>query len=295
MKKLISAALGITMILCFFSSCGAKDTDALGDILNSYKKHGLSSWWEAVAIYGAGENPAKYKGFKELRLSLEGQANLKMASYVTVASIAAVCGEDIGDFDKYEEYKSSLKDFLENPIEGRSLNDYIFSCLALKCSGTAFDEEPVLGYLIGAQKPDGGFSISPGGESGDVDVTAFAVFALHLMCKGGESEPISKAMDFLAGSMGSDGTFSSYGNENSNSTACALSAFIIRQNYAGGEAAAIGKASNGLSLFLAKGGGYSFLKDGEANQLATAQAAIALGDLKNNMSAWERLYRNFNS
>ncbi|MCL2095765.1 MAG: hypothetical protein FWH10_02540, partial [Oscillospiraceae bacterium] len=51
------------------------------------------------------------------------------------------------------------------------------------------------------------------------------------------------------------------------------------------------KTIAGLSLFkLTDSAGYSHTIGGRENALATSQAAIALGDVKNNMSVWEKLY-----
>jgi len=271
----------------------------LSDILKSYKKNGLASWWEVVAIYNAGENPADYKGFKDLYLSLEGTTNIKMASYVIVADIAIIKGMDSEKFEKYEEYKINLKNLLEDPTDKYTLNDYIFGYFALKCSDMSFDESKVLLYLVDAQKDDWGFALS--GDVGDIDMTAFAVMALQLLhlpkssdekVKVGSGMQIKFAAEFLESKISENGTFGSFGKENANSTACALSALI--GYYGDSDNEIIQKATDGLELFKVndkKEVGYCYLIDGRVDTLATAQAAIALGDLKNKMSVWEKLYK----
>jgi len=285
LKKILCAVLILSFLslLCALPSCGGDPPGQLERIVQNYKKNGLISWWEALAVYGAGENPADFKGFGELLASLEGEANLKMASYVIVASCVAAHGESSVSFGKYEKYRAELKTFLENPSDAYPLNDYIFGYLALKCSGADF-ESSLMGYLKQVQKPDGGFNLSAKADSGDVDMTGFAVFALRL--PGGDAGVLDDAIKFLEGRIGENGTFSSYGSENANSTAIALSAL---SGY-GHLGETIEKATAGLALFRLGDGRYSFLEGGEANALATAQAAIALGDLENNMSVWERLY-----
>jgi hypothetical protein len=269
----------------------------LESILKKYKKNGLTSWWEVVAIYNADENPADYKNFKDLYLSLEGTANLKMASYVIVANIAVICGTDRGEFAKYEEYKSDLKNLLENPSNDYTLNDYIFGFYALRCSGTDFDMNYFHEHLRGAQKSDGGFSLSSKSDSGDVDVTAFVISALRLIYRNDDpairvsydKSIMLPAAEFLENNINENGTFSSYGSENANSTSCAISALTGWY----GDTEIMQKAINGLELFKAKEKkdiGYSFLIGGRIDTLATAQAAIALGDLKNKTSVWEKLY-----
>ena len=155
MKKIISVILTVFISLTVFTSCSSKPdikdpNEILSNILENYRKNGMTSWWEILAVYNAGENPMDYKGFDEILKSLEGTTNSKMASYVTVANIAVVIGADAGYFEKYEEYKTNLKSLLENPTDKYTLNDYIFGYLALKCSGMKFDESKVLNYLIQA-------------------------------------------------------------------------------------------------------------------------------------------------
>ena len=303
MKKLISVVLIISLILCLFTSCKKDSTDItdektsgeLSDILEKYKTNGLSLWWEAVAVYNAGENPAEYKGFKELYLSLEGKTNLDMAKYVIVANIAIIKGANPKDFAKYEEYKSNLKNLLENVTGDYPLNDYIFGYYALRSSVVYFDSKSIISYFYEAQKSDGGFALSSSTESSDVDITAFAIPALKLAHDNLlanydiEHYPPAIAVRFLESQINENGTFSSYGIENSNSTACALSALIMYYKDDANET--VKKAADGLKLFTAKKGvGYSYLMDGDVNALATAQAAIALGDLENKTSVWEKLY-----
>ena len=242
----------------------------------------------------------EYKGFEDLYLSLEGTANLKMASYVIVANIAIVKGMDKNKFDKYEEYKTSLKNLLENPTDKNTLNDYIFGYLALKCSGVNFDESKVLLYFIDVQKDDGGFALS--GNSGDVDMTAFTVIALKLLenfffYDYFDISTLENAVKFLENNINENGTFTSYGSQNANSTACALSALVQYYSVYGEYQEILLKASDALALFVAKKDvGYFYSEKNntdKADSLATAQVAIALGDLTNGTSVWEKLYYEY--
>ena len=303
----------VLSFLCFVPSCSSNSGSAanadLSDILKTYRDNGMTSWWEIAAVYNAGGNPldsGAYKGFDEILASLEGTSNIKMASYVIAADIAVVIiNADEGYFEKYGEYKSKLKDLLENPSEDINLNDYIFAYYALKCSGTPFDPSEFYIYLESVQKSDGGFALS--GDKGDVDMTAFVIQALKLYYKAnppGDDVDLDKSMlinavKFLESKIKPNGVFtSSFNNqedENANSTAVALSALI---SYYGDDESSdsnsngiIKKASDGLALFRVKNeAGYMYLKGGKTDALATAQAAISLGDLKNKKSVWESLY-----
>ena len=295
MKKFI---LIVFFAACFFASCqsdnnfDSADPEAISaNILKNYRENGMNSWWEILAVYDADENPMDYAGFDEVLASLEGDSNAKMASYVLVTNISVIIGADEGYFEYYGEYKEKLKAVLENPADNYTLNDYIFACFALMSSDTHFDPLPFYNHLADMQKPDGGFSLS--GDTGDVDVTAFAVSALWLIYSYNEttvrfgSAAIDAAVKFLEDSVGENGALSSFGNANANSTAAALSS-LSRQSENG---ELLQKIADGLMLFKVKGeAGYSFLEGGASNALATAQAAIALRDYKNRTSVWEKLY-----
>jgi hypothetical protein len=318
MKKTVCAVLAAVcvLVLCISiaSSCGA-DGGAdpglmLGDILESYRKNGMASWWEILAVYNAGENPLDsiaYKGFEEILYSLEErETSLRMASYVIISNIAIAIGSDSGYYYYYEEYRQKLRELLEDPTDEYNLNDYIFGYLALKTSGMKFDENHVINYIISDQKDDGGFALS--GDRGDIDMTAFVIAALGLYFRNEndisgvylwiDMEPLISAMRFLTQNINANGTFSSWfsGDENANSTACALSALIGFYGDGGGGAEIIEQASGGLALFRVKNRnrnetGYSYLRGGRRpDALSTAQAAIALGDFINNISVWEKLY-----
>ncbi|MCL2772522.1 MAG: hypothetical protein FWD71_04150, partial [Oscillospiraceae bacterium] len=237
--KITAIILAAFIILCFTPSCMANPDDSnsykssgdtLTDILANYRNDGMTSWWQIVAVYNAGENPMDYKGFDDILGSIIGDDNTVMASYVIVSDIAAVIGADPGYFEKYEEYKTKLKNLLENPLDSNTLNDYIFSYYALKCSGMIFDETSFLNYLSQAQKSDGGFALS--GDAGDIDITAFVVPALKLLSSN--ADPVSSInpalplmhndVKFLPNNVGDDGacaSVSANATENSNSTAVA--------------------------------------------------------------------------
>jgi len=298
--KILSILLSLSIILCFFASCNADliggENASLDDILKNYRTKGIVVWWEILAIYNAGENPMDYKGFEQIYLSLEGDDYLKTAAYVIVADIAVKIGADEGYFEKYGEYKTKLKNFLENPSEQYTLYEYIYAYYGLKCSGTVFDQTPLLDYFIKEQKSDGGFALF--GNVSDADMTALVIPVLQLLYTNPSGmyfdtdiSPLTNAVKFLESQIGENGMFSYSGEDNANSTACALTALVGYYKDDGNANEIIKKASDGLSLFrVNKKAEYAYLKNGKADILATAQAAIALGDLKNKMSVWEKLY-----
>ncbi|MCL2096700.1 MAG: hypothetical protein FWH10_07330, partial [Oscillospiraceae bacterium] len=244
MRIKILYAVIIILSVFFLKSCGSSDIydydfdsgdpgEILSNILASYRKNGMTSWWDILAVYNAGENPMDYKGFGDVLNSLDGgETNIKAASYVIAANAALAIGADEAHFENYGEYKSKLKDFLEeNPADNNyTINDYIFAYLALFTSGENFSFRQAISYLSGLQKSDGGFSLS--GNSGDIDITAYTFQVLDI---AGEREPFEWTVEFtdaifnfFGNNIRENGTFVEFWGktENANSTAAALSAFI---------------------------------------------------------------------
>ena len=132
-------------------------------------------------------------------------------------------------------------------------------------------------------------------------MTALVIPALQLLFTNppgiywaDDISPLTNAVKFLEGQIGENGTFSYSGEDNANSTACALSALVGFYKDDGSSEDSneiIKKTAEGLALFRVKRKpAYAYLINGKTDILATAQAAIALGDLKNKMSVWEKLY-----
>ena len=303
--KVISVILILSLVLCSLTSCGNStggENANLGDILKNYKTYGMAAWWEILAVYNAGENPVNYENFNEICLSLVGNDYLNMAPYVIIANIAITKGTNEKRFDKFEEYKLELKKFLENPYFKFTINEYIYAYYALKCSGTDFNQTPIFEYFLKEQNSDGGFGFL--GDLSDVDTTAMMIPVLQLLYKNDnpniendmDMSPLYNAVKFIESQIHENGAFEFYGEENANSTACALSALIAFYKDDGSSIEMIKKASDGLANFRLRGkAAYSCVINGRSDLLATAQAAIALGDLKNKTSVWEKLYLDKNA
>ena len=300
MKKfilIILCALFLFSGLFLMYACNSDDNDAetsLASILKDLRTNGMNSWWDVLAVYNANENPIDYKGFDEILESLESAATtLDRAAYVIVTNIAVAIGADPEYFEEYENYKRRLRTVLENP-DGGMINDYIFAYLAIMTStiDVNWNDSALREYFEAAQKADGGFALS--GSEGDADVTAFMIPVLKFLYDPSiwavvPPEPVMaayKPTEFLRNNINEDGTFTSWGSANANSTAVAISGLI---SYFHPEHEIIKQAQEGLSLFE-KSGGYAFTQGTERDNLSTAQGAIALGDLKNGMNVWIKLY-----
>ena len=304
--KVLSILLILSFVLCLFTSCNdaaAEGENAnLSDIIKTYKSNGIIAWWEVLAVYNAGENPVNYRGFKEICQSLSGNEYNLIAPYVIIANIAIINGADERDFDKYEKNKAELIEFLKNPSEQHLMYDYIYAYHALKSSGISFDQTPVLNYFLKEQKSDGGFALI--GDRGDADMTALVIPVLQLLLYHADDSidnfmyrdesPLTNAVKFLESQIGENGAFSYSGEDNSASTACAITAFAGYYKDDGSSENSpeiIKKAYDGLANFRVKRkAAYAYLINEKADIISTAQVAIALGDLKNKTSVWEKLY-----
>jgi len=267
---------------------------SLANIISDLRTNGMTSWWDIVAVYNAGEDPHQYGGFNEILDSLEREnTTLSRAAYVIVTNISAAIGGDPEYSEEYEPFKTRLRNLLENP-GGGNFNDYIFAYLAIMTStiDVNWNDSALREYFEAAQKADGGFALS--GSEGDADVTAFMIPVLKFLYDPSiwavvPPEPVMaayKPTEFLRNNINEDGTFTSWGSANANSTAVAISGLI---SYFHPEHEIIKQAQEGLSLFE-KSGGYAFTQGTERDNLSTAQGAIALGDLKNGMNVWIKLY-----
>ena|GEM_PF-6991383 len=115
------------------------ETD-LPNILKNLRTHGIDSWVDVLAIYGADENPMDYKGYDEILNRLEAADNTAdMAAYVIVTSISAAIGADPDYFEEYENFKTRLKAVVENSPAGAEINDYTIAFLALMSSAEEFN------------------------------------------------------------------------------------------------------------------------------------------------------------
>lgn len=294
MKKVIVIMLCALLLVSVYA-CGSDENGGadnysgettLPNILASLRSRGMTSWWDILAVYNAGHNPldGNYGNFDEILDALEaGESMTDRAAYVLVTNISVVIGADPEYFEEYENFKSILKELLENPGEN-NLNDYIYAYLALKTADVEFNETPIRAFAEAAQLPDGGFAFW--GEESDIDSTAMMIPALIIM---GSDAARDRATAFLRNNMNEDGTFSSWGTANANSTASALSALTAAY---GTDNETVQKARDGLSLFET-GGGYSWELGGERNDFATSQGAVALGDLQNGTNAWLKLYHEW--
>jgi hypothetical protein len=317
-------AIAILICVCtggiFYSSCGVDTVPSsennntyLKEILADYRKNGVQSRQDILAVYNADENPLDYKNFDEV-LAVHGGFEYEdkdgneieigsevtyanMTDYCIITDIAVIIGADEGYFGSYKPYLRELKELVENMSSSReevAIDTYCFAYYALKGANIAFDESKFVEYIKANQKADGGFALS--GSTGDIDITA-QVFTALVYLSGIEDfnmlDCCNEAAKYIGGKENDDSTFSnSKGERNSVSTAYVLdgeTAFLY-QTYGDGNLSA-NNVRDALALFKAKKEtGYSYLSNkNKSDADATSAAAIAISSVKNKMSVWSKL------
>lgn len=136
----------------------------------------------------------------------------------------------------------------------------------------------LIGYILAAQLPDGGFSLD--GENSDVDITALVITALAPYY----SDPtvktaVDKALDMLSSAQNSDGTFSNGGQPTCESTAqviVALSTLGIDPSADERFVKEGVSAADALKLFYLDGGFKHTLDSDTVNSMATEQGYYAI-------------------
>jgi hypothetical protein len=295
-------AMVVLTFLLMLAVLGCMDTpkeqqpgfaEGLAKVLGYYQqdKHELDSWWEMVALYGAGAD------FKEGPWQLPGWASEDLPPGSSATAYAGfILGLLAQDEDPWAWQDRHLPAELASLQQrdgsfGGSINYTIWAMLSLDVTGFSYAREEALAYLLGDQKADGGFALT--GSMGDPDVTAMALLALnfHRDIPAAE-EAVQRSLDFLKSHMLPSGGFASYNAENANSTAIALSALItLGEDYQEGPwLADDGGPLEALLTYQVADGSFSFFQDPlKGDNMATYQALIALGDAAAGTSVFSRL------
>ncbi len=251
----------------------------------------LDSWWELVALFGAGV------GFENgpWQLPSWSSGDLPPGSDATsyAGFILGLLALEENPWDWQERHLPAELASLQqgDGSFGGSINQTIWAMLALDVTGFSYSRQEALAYLRLLQKADGGFALS--GLDGDPDVTAMALMALSFHRGNPLAETaIQEALAFLEGAMLPSGGYASYNEENANSAAIVLSGLISAGEDVGGipwqkDDAGLMQA---LPVYQLEDGSFSFFTDPlRYDVMATYQALLALGDVAAGTSAFTRL------
>ncbi len=168
-------------------------------------------------------------------------------------------------------------------VQRQGINGPIWTLIALDSHNypTSGDvtREKLIGVILDAQLPDGGWDLS--GENADTDMTAMAIQALAPYYETNDTvkAAVDKALNTLSAMQRADGGFGSWGTVNSES--CAQ--VIVALTALGIDPTADSRfVKNGLTVlgalagFYVDGGGFKHIADGELDGMATEQGYYAL-------------------
>jgi len=175
----------------------------------------------------------------------------------------------------------------DNDIAAQGTNGLVYAIEALDASGVIapadarYTEDSLIGSLLDAQSPDGGFGLYR--NASDVDVTAMAICALAPHANDGEvGAAIDRALDYLSSQQGDDGAFLSGGVANSESCSQVVMALSALQLNPKTDARFVKNGQSvydALMSFKRDDGSFSHASDDDLSRvelLATEQATRAL-------------------
>ena len=224
----------------------------------------------------------KYRANLEKRVK-EQEGVLSENRYTEYARAVLACkaiGIDPSDIGGYDLIKS-LEDF--EAVTAQGLNGAVYALLALNADRSDVDgelEQKYLTYIVGQEKPSGGFSLDDSSDTADVDLTAMTLQCLEPYATEEEiSAIIDRGVEFLADAQAEDGGYEAYGDKSSESVSqviLALSTYGIDCN----KDARFRKKEKGLydnlMEYYKKDGSFSHLLDGDSDPMATDQAFCAM-------------------
>ncbi len=282
----------ITVILSVNITSIAAEQTLPEQVVNYYKNNDtkLDSWWELVAINGAGEN-LKESPWEPIEWKEEDYPLDAVSTSDYVGMILGTLAKNDNPEILFEE-RNIVNELIDkqNQVTGQIdqwLNLHIWAMIALNQTDKEYNDDLAVDYLLSQQKQDGGFNIF--GDNGDPDITGMALLALAPFIEEDSVEQaVSNAIIHLKSIQNPSGGFSSWGTENSNSIATVISGLIA----VGEDIEAAEWLKNGNSMidallsFQLQDKSFSYDISGQSNASATAQALIAINDAEINTSTF---------
>ena len=313
MKKLISAALALILAfsLTLPAAAEAKDAQSAYDSAASYCEKnagnlGYGSEWLMVALTRGGTalsdkqlNAYCSSVTETLKASKGVLSTNKYTEYSRVILSLTAAGfnaQSVGSFD----LTYPLSDFDKTVLQG--LNGPVWALIALDSgrydleentgAATQATREKYVSYILSHALPGGGWALS--GSSADPDMTAMTLCALSKYTAQAKVKlAVEAALDALSALQADDGGFLSAGIANSESCTQVLLA-LSELGISLDDARFVKNGNtvlNALLRYQLSDGSFAHLRSGKADSLATAQALLALADLKRLSGGQVSLFR----
>jgi|GEM_PF-1039474 len=296
---LITACLIATMAPIqpsFAGSSAETPAEAVAATVEGYYKdarsRALTSFWESLALYGAGESIGDGTWLLPLA-EIDGGSG--------ASDLAAAILNELAKGNYPQSWVTALAGGQDETDGGFSAgtNDHIVAMVALDAANADYDRQAALEYLIGKQEASGGFGWSDGIEP-DADVTGMALVALGKYLGDGAdpdlkaaAEPAAAAaVDFLADLQLDTGGFAgAYGNNANTDAAAVLGLIAAGEDPLSAEwtSGAGNTPMDSLLAYRTPNGGFGWNNNGTVNAYATQQVLLALDDLAYGTSTFYRL------
>lgn len=217
-------------------------------------------------------------------------SSVKYSEYSRVALAIAAVGADPRNVGGYDTL-APLSDYDMTVNQG--VNGPVFALIALGGTGTGDEEiiERYIGYILGRQLADGGFTLS--GTVSDPDTTAMALTALSPYSSRADARPaIDRALDRLSQIQQQTGGFTSFSSTNSESVSQAIIA-LCSLGITMDDARFVKNGNtllDNLLTYKTEGGGFEHERGGGVSLMATEQALCALAALRRCEAGQNALY-----
>ncbi|NGQ96256.1 hypothetical protein G3578_13905 [Brevibacillus sp. SYP-B805] len=251
--------------------------------------------WSLIGLVLSGEAlpSAKWgdrsKWQAELKRRLQTLDPRKTTDYARFVLTVLALGEDpanvggenmIARLKKAQLANGKFADRIDG--QGQSLiNAHVWSLIALYAAGEQIPRaKQAKAWLVSKQLPDGGYQFATDGRTGGIDMTAMTLVAFKALGMGKEEQPVKKALDFLRKAQTANGGYQEGGIPNAESAATVISALLAWGEQPENWKKGAGSVTDNLLGFQTAAGAFAHTRGGSANQIATAQALLALSDLK---------------
>ncbi len=272
--------------------------DYRDSIVSYYQSNSvLTSWWDVVALYGAGADLSSYTLPEWTTETLGETATVTDYAGIIFGLIAS--GQNVHDiWDRDIADELAKKQDSTTGLFGAYPNQQVYSMLALDAAKEPYNRDAALTALIDTFCSDnGGFGYLPFDPAADpvvtpdVDITSLA---LLLLDETEHADIIASSVTYLTTQQLENGGFASWGIENSNSLEAVISS-LATLNLLGDDRFIKSETSlaDVLSAYILENGMLTWEAGStDENLMATQQGLIAYGDIIAGKSVFLRLTSN---
>ncbi|MGG1639149.1 DUF4430 domain-containing protein [Paenibacillus sp. NRS-1760] len=313
MKKSLPAILSFVLVFTLFApqvgkaadhSANASLNEMIDKTVEYYKNRNttLNSWWEIVALWGAGENLQdgswKLPSWKTVDPGLK--PNDSDTTHIRYIYSLLAMGEDPAhawetDRNLYAELAAQLNK--DTGSFAGSTNRHMWAMHALDTgvklgsdvgSWDDTSKNKALKYLLSKQLNDGGFAFF--GKDSDPDMTGMGLLALgNYQNDSAVQAAIVRVKNYLQTiKLNQENVM--YGKNSSSTSAVVSGLTAVGEDMLSDVWMANDKSVlDTYSLFQLQNGAFKNDLDKGSNSIATEQALVALADIKNQKTVWQRL------